>query len=216
VEPVEENTMDRTLLTTVACVALMLALPHLAGCPGDDDDDDTTPGDDDSAIGDDDSAAGDDDDTTAGDDDTSNMPPDPSPITLQFSGAFGDTLTFESCECEQYPNPTYINFRTVWRSASHNAVLIAEVLGGAFAGPGTYDQSIASARIKLQNEAGSPYVNMYYAADATAGDTLSITVDHIDEDVAWGEYTFSALRDGGQTTSATPMPVPFWCDDVMD
>lgn len=206
--------MDRMLLSILIGAALVL--PCLPGCPGDDDDDDDTiGGDDDSAVGDDDSAAGD-DDTTAGDDDTSDMPQDPTPITLAFTGVFGDTLTFDSCECEQYPNPTYINFRTIWRSSAHNAVLIAEVLGGAFAGVGTYDHSVTGARIKLQNEAGSPYVNMYYATDAAAGDTLSITVDHIDDNFAWGEYTFSALRDGGQGTSATPMPVPIWCDDVMD
>ena len=207
--------MPRNLGSLLSILFLLIG-GSLAACGGDDDD---TSGDDDtgSSDDDDDSAVGD-DDSAAGDDDTVQMPPDPTPITLQFTGAFGDSLTFDSCECERYPNPDYTNFRTTWRdlSGAHNALLITEILGQSFAGPGSYDQNTHMARIKLQNEAGSPYYNMYYSADATAGDTFEITVDHIDENVSWGRYTFSGLRDGSNVTSASPMPVDFWCDDVMD
>ncbi len=209
--------MIRTLISLLSILLLLGA--GLAACGGDDDDD--TTGDDDVQGDDDDSGAGD-DDTTAGDDDdddtTPPMPPDPTPITLQFAGAFADSLTFDTCECEQYPNPDYSNFRTTWRniSGAHNAVLITEVLGQSFAGAGTYDQNTHMARIKLQNEAGSPYYNMYYAAEAAQGDTYTITVDYIDENVSWGRFEFSGLRDGSNVTTASPMPVEFWCDDVMD
>ena len=206
--------MPRTLISSLA-VLLMLGW-GLAACGGDDDDD--TAGDDDVNGDDDDSGAGDDDSAGGDDDDTVQMPPDPSPITLQFAGAFADALTFDACACERYPNPDYSNFRTTWRSSTgaHNAILIAEVLGQSFAGAGTYDQNTHMARIKLQNEAGSPYYNMYYAADSAAGDTFTITMDHIDEDVAWGRFEFSGLRDGGNVTTASPMPVEIWCDNVMD
>lgn len=207
--------MTRTLLSLLSILALLGAGVVACGENDDDDtagDDDVSGDDDDSGAGDDDSAAGDDDDNTP------PMPADPSPITLQFAGAFADSLTFDSCACEQYPNPDYTNFRTTWRDSTggHNAVLIAEVLGQSFAGAGTYDQNTHMARIKLQNEAGSPYYNMYYAADATAGDTYTITVDYIDETVSWGRFEFSGLRDGSNVATASPMPVEFWCDDVMD
>jgi hypothetical protein len=205
--------MVRTLISVLGVLFLMGA--GLTACGGDDDDD--VAGDDD-GQGDDDSGAGDDDSAGGDDDDTVQMPPDPTPITLQFAGAFADSLTFDQCACEQYPNPDYSNFRTTWRSSTgaHNAILIAEVLGQSFAGAGSYDQNTHMARIKLQNEAGEPYYNMYYAADPAAGDTFTITVDHIDEDVAWGRFDFSGLRDTSNVTTASPMPVQFWCDEVMD
>jgi hypothetical protein len=204
--------MSRHLLALLITVCFVS--PTLPGCVPAADDDTGGPDDDDTGGPDDDSAA---DDDTAGDDDTGpEMPPDPTPITLNFSGDFGDSLVFDHGECERYPNPTYINFRSTWRSSSHNAVLITEILSGAFDGPGTYTEAISSARIKLQNEAGEPYYNMYYATESASGDTLSITVEHIDEDRGWGEFTFSGLRGSEGTTSAAPMPVPIWCDDVMD
>ena len=204
--------MPRPLLTLL--LACLFALPLPACDPPADDDDTGGPDDDDAAA---DDSAGTDDDDTAGDDDTGpEMPPDPTPITLAFTGDFGDTLEFDLCECERYPNPTYINFRSTWRSSTHNAVLITEILQGAFEGPGTYTEAVTSARIKLQNEAGEPYYNMYYATESASGDTLSITIDHIDEEVGWGEFTFSGLRGSEGSTSASPMPVPIWCDDVMD
>jgi len=207
---------SRTPLNLWIVLLLALALPVLlAGCTptaAADDDDDDDVADDDSA-GDDDTAS---DDDTAGDDDSQNMPSDPSPFTITFSGSTNEAIVFNYPTCEQYPDPSFVNFRNFWRG-DHNGVLIVEVLG-TFAGPGTYDESMGMVRAKLQAESpqGSPY-DFFYQTDSTQGDTVSITVEYIDADVAWGTFTIGGMSDGqGGSVTASPAEIPIWCPDVWD
>ena len=187
----------------IAVVALLSSGgAGLSGCPtnGDDDDDDSGSDDDDNDDDDDDSATDDDD----------SMPPDPGPFTLTLTGADNEAILFDASECLIYPEPSNINFRTTWRGASHNAVLIAEVMGG-FAGAGTYTVD-AQTRIKLQSEAGSPY-NFFYMVDTGQGDSGTVDVLHADTEaeLVWGEFTFTAMHGSNGAIAVSPLPIPIWC-----
>jgi hypothetical protein len=193
----------------------MMTIPWWStGCDADDDDDD----DDDDSSGDDDDSAGDDDDTSGDDDDDSSaMPPDPTPFTVTFSGGSNESIVFSDATCEVYPSPSNVNYRHFWRDPSHNAVLIAEVLG-AYTGPGTYDQTMNTVRIKLQAEAplGSPY-DFYYGTDTAQGDTVTISVTYAEPaGVTWGEFTFNSISGDGGSVTASPLPIPLWCDNLMN
>ncbi len=141
--------------------------------------------------------------------DLGDMPDDPAPFEITISGTDNETIVFDSPTC-YYPVGSS-NLRVFWRSGSgaHAWVLLAELLGD-FEGPGTYDASNAAPRAKLQEEAGGE--GRYYQAEATLGDTVSITVEQLEEDRAWGEYEVSGMHDteGGSIT-LSPMPVPIWC-----
>ncbi len=196
----------------IALAALSLSVsPLLAGCP-------TPVTDDDVADDDDDSASGDDDDTTGGqdDDDSTSMPDNPAPFTLTLGGGESDAIVFDAAECVLYPSPSNINFRTTWRGSAHNAVLIAEVLGG-FAGAASYTVDGAQTRVKLQSEAGSPY-NFYYQVDVGQGDSGTLDVAHVDAEsgLAWGEFTFSGMHGTNGAITVSPLPIPLWCDDVQN
>ncbi len=204
---------ERVIRLLGLAVALMfLSIGQLViGCKPTAADDDVADDDDDSAEGDDDTTGGGDDD-----DDSTSMPPDPTPLTLTLGGGESDAIVFDAAECVLYPNPSNINFRTTWRGAGHNAVLIAEIMG-AFTGAGLYDVDGAQVRVKLQSEAGSPY-NFYYQVDTGQGDTGSVDVAFLDAEagLAWGEFTFSGMHGTNGTLTASPMPIPIWCDDVQN
>lgn len=141
------------------------------------------------------------------------FPDDPGPLSLEVSGDFSGTLDFDSRTCTWLE--TVPNFRTFWRDSTggHVFVLIAEILG-SFEGPGAYDQSMGTVRVKLQEEAGGQ--NRYFATEGA--DTVSIVVTGIEGSAAdggraWGQFEASGLADGG--VSISPMPVPIWCPELL-
>jgi hypothetical protein len=203
------ETRGSFILPLSIALALFSLNIGLAGCPPAGDDDDVSADDDDSAADDDDTTAGDDDDSTS-------MPADPSPFTLTLSGGENESIPFDASECVLYPSPSDINFRTTWRGTSHNAVLIAEVMG-TFAGAGSYTIDGAQTRVKLQSEAGSPY-NFFYQVDVSQEDSGTMDVVHVDGEagVAWGEFTFSGMHGGNGALTVSPLPIPLWCDDVQN
>jgi len=157
----------------------------------------------------------DDDEETAVDtsdsDTTGELPPDPSPFTLTVSGGPDTTLTFDQPYCN---NPTgSSNFTVIWRDSgdSHVFALLVQLLGD-FDGAGTYDYSNANPRIKLQEEAGGQ--KQFYQVDPNQGHTLSVTIDHFDEEQAWGEFTFSGMDGSFGPLTVSPQPIPIWCPDV--
>lgn len=171
---------------------MLLLLLACFGADKDDDDDDD-----------------DDDDTTeSATTEDEGFPPDPGPITLEVSGGYDGTLVFDAPSCTYLD--TTPNFRTFWRNSrgEHVFVLLAEVLG-AFEGPGEYDQTMTTTRVKLQEEAGG--AGYYFGSEG--GDTVSIHVAGLENGQAWGEFSFSGLADGSVT--ASPQPIPIWCADLL-
>lgn len=138
-----------------------------------------------------------------------SLPDDPTPFTLTVEGDYDDALVFDSPTCSWFDGAP--SFRAFWRNAAaeHVFVLVADIQG-AFTEAGTYDQSMGTVRVKLQEEAGG--AGYYFATDTAQGDTATITVEHVDETSAWGEFEFSMLHatDGAYVT-ASPQPVPIWC-----
>jgi hypothetical protein len=147
-----------------------------------------------------------------------DIPEDPSPFTLSVSGAYNGDLLFDSPSCT-WPYGSS-NFRVFWRNSSgaHVFVLVAELLG-TFEGPGTYNETDHSARVRLQEEAGGSA--SYYAVDSAQGDRASITVDFAeyddlkDEGIAWGEFTVEGMHDSsGGLIEVSPTTVQIWCPTV--
>lgn len=136
------------------------------------------------------------------------FPADPRPIELEVTGAYEATLVFDEPTCTFLD--TQPNFRAFWRNGAgdHVFVLIAEVLG-AYTGPGTYDQTMPTTRVKLQEEAGG--YGLYFGPEGD--DTASITVTAIENGQAWGEFSFSGLANG--TVQVAPQPVPIWCPELL-
>ena len=136
------------------------------------------------------------------------MPDDPRPFTITVSGDYTGTLSFDEVSCS---NPLgSSNFSIFWRdsSDSHFFVLVGQMLG-TLDGTGTYDASAVT--VKLQEEAGGN--GNYFASSAS--DTVSFTIDHIDEQnedvrTAWGSYTVSGLSGAVSFSEA----VPIWCPSI--
>jgi len=150
-----------------------------------------------------------DDTGDTGDSGDTGLPPDPTPFTLHVSGPVTKDLVFDLPSCTQPLGSS--NFSQFWRNASdaHVFVLAVQLLG-TYTGPGTYDSATDGVNIKLQEEAGG--TGLYFFMDKVAGDTASLTIDHIDKAQAWGEFEFSGLHDGtGAAVSVSPMPIPVWC-----
>ena len=176
----------------------VLTLALLIGCGKDDDSaqpaldtDETT-----------DTAAEDTAADTAAD---TGLPADPAPFTIQFSGLLSQPLRFDSPSCTSPLGSS--NFSMFWRDSeeNHTFVLVAQLLG-TLDGEGDYDETAVT--IKLQEEAGGE--GRYFTT--SGGDTVSLTIEHIDEQAAWGEFSFSGLSDGAIT--GAPMPVPIWCPSI--
>ena len=55
-----------------------------------------------------------------------------------------------------------------------------------------------------------------YKADGSEGGEVVLTVDYLDEDVAWGSATISAIHDTTQDVpvTVTPTTFPIWCSDL--
>lgn len=141
-----------------------------------------------------------------------DMPDDPSPFTLSLSD--GSTLLFDQPSCQHFRGST--NFRAFWRDASrnHNYVMTLQIMQ-TFEGAGTYDNSSHRVDVKLQEEAPQTGAPTYWT-DGDQGDTVSLTVTYIDEDIAWGEVEVSGMHDpaSGGAVSVTPSTLPIWCPDL--
>jgi hypothetical protein len=143
---------------------------------------------------------------------TSEMPEDPSPFTVTLSD--GRSLTFDKPSCQHFRGST--NFRMFWReeARTHTYVLTMQVMS-TFEGPGVYDSSEHSVQVKLQEEAprtGAPY----YWTDSSEGDTASVEVVYLDDEVAWGSGSASSMHNTttGERLTLTPAELPIWCPDV--
>ncbi len=199
-------------------LALLLAL--LVACSGGDgggDEDDDGGGDggaqDGGAA---DGGAGDGGDSGGGDG-GSGMPPAPKPFTLQLSGGVSKSLPFDQITCSKPFGSS--NFRVFWRdtTGAHVFVLAAELLG-TYTEPGTYTTKEHGAKVKLQEEAGYKGEPDYFATEPDQGDAVTIVVEYLedeDEEVAWGEFSFTSLHGAtGGAITASPQPIPIWCDSL--
>jgi hypothetical protein len=141
-----------------------------------------------------------------------DMPENPGPFELILTG--GTTLPFDQPTCQHFRGST--NFRAFWRDSarSHNYVLTMQVMQ-TFEGAGTYESSAHRVDVKLQEEAPMTGAPTYWT-NGDAGDTATVTVTYIDEDVAWGEAAISGMHDAasGEAVSVTPSTLPIWCPDV--
>lgn len=152
--------------------------------------------------------------TDSGGGEDSGLPPSPIPFTLHVTGALNADLGFNVSAC-QWPSGT-TNFRQFWRtdSGTHVFVLVVELLG-IFEGPGVYDNTSSTARVKLQEEAGGSA--SYFYSDAAAGDAVVVTIEEADADTwqAWGEFSAATLSDGlGGSITLQPSTNPIWCETV--
>ncbi len=150
------------------------------------------------------------------DTDTDTAPPefpdDPTPFQITVSGAYTGTLSFDEPDCYQPVGSTQL--RVFWRDGggSHVFFLLAQVMTG-FEGPGTYDATNANPEGRLQEEAGG--TGYYFYTDASKGDSATITVDWVGEDVIWGEFTIDGLHDtSGGSVTLEPSTIPLWCPTV--
>ncbi len=151
-------------------------------------------------------------DTGGGDTGSDTLPPDPTPFTLTITGAADLTLTFDESTCTQPMGSA--NFSQFWRNAEgeHVFVLTLQLLG-TFDGARTYTSADDGARVKLQEEAGGEL--RYFYNDTDRGDSVEATIEHIDEEQAWGEFSFAGLHDsGGGAIDVSPQPIPIWCPTV--
>ncbi len=141
-----------------------------------------------------------------------DMPENPGPFELVLSG--GTTLLFDQPTCQHFRGST--NFRAFWRDSarSHNYVLTMQVMQ-TFEGAGTYTSDAHRVDVKLQEEAPRTGAPTYWT-NSDSGDTSSLTVTYIDEDVAWGEAEVSGMHDAAEGTAidVTPSILPIWCPDV--
>ncbi|TNE85704.1 MAG: hypothetical protein EP330_24955 [Deltaproteobacteria bacterium] len=144
------------------------------------------------------------------------LPQSPAPFTVEVSGGWTSSVTFDTPTCVNYPEGSLVNFRQFWRG-SHNGLLIIEVLSN-FTGAGEYNTTDHNLRMALQNEAGAEY-NMSLRIDTSQGDSGTLTVDHV-SDIAWGEATVTGMHGtvDGDTTNPVAVtltsPLPIYCPAV--
>lgn len=143
---------------------------------------------------------------------TAQLPADPRPVTVDFTGDLTASMDFDTPTCTHYPYGNPINFRTFWRGTNHNVVLIAEVLGD-FAGAGDYATGTHNLRVKLQTEAGSTFSFQMFQVDTAQGDAATLSIDHVG-DVAWGEFSFTGMHGLDGALTASPSTIPVWCETV--
>lgn len=143
---------------------------------------------------------------------SADMPSDPAPFMISLSD--GSTLSFDQSSCQHFRGST--NFRAFWRDSArgHQYVLTMQVMQ-TFSGAGVYDNAAHRVDVKLQEEAPQTGAPTYWT-DPDLGDTASVTVVYIDEDIAWGEASISGLHEptGGAAVAITPTVLPIWCTDL--
>lgn len=177
--------------TLPAVLALSVGL--ILACKGKDDDGTDSPTDDSGAVVESEAPL------TAED-----MPADPSPISITFSGSINTTLTFDRPSCS---NPVgSSNLRVFWRG-SHPTVLRMDILGD-FTGAGTYSNGQHNVNVVLQDEAGGQ--GWYYPIGEG---TVDVEVLYHDDDVAWGSYTVSGFNATEGTLTLDPSTIPIWCPE---
>jgi hypothetical protein len=142
-----------------------------------------------------------------------DMPANPSPFTVNFSD--GNSLEFDLPSCSHYRGSS--NFRMFWRNEArtHVYVMIIEAMS-LFDGVGSYSSNDGTVRVKLQQEAGGTGGASAYKADGTDGGEVIVTVDYLDEDIAWGEASITSIHDTTQDVpvTVTPTTFPIWCSDL--
>ena len=193
-------------------LTLALMLFGAVACGDKDDDETGEPGSDgadgvDGADGSDGTSAGDAADGTEPD----GLPPDPSPFTLEVSGAHTQSIVFNQATCSR-PNGSS-NLRQFWRGDGHVFVLKVEIMGTATAA-GVYTAVDHDVRATLQEEAGGS--GLYFVAGAA--ETIEVTVDGLDDDAdeAWGSWTVSGMSDAsGGGVLLSPQPLPVWCPSFL-
>ena len=141
------------------------------------------------------------------------MPAKPAPFTVSMSD--GNQLEFDMPTCSHYRGSS--NFRTFWRKEdrAHVYVLIMEVMG-SFAGSGAYSSTEGTVRVKMQQEAGGDGTGSSYNTSDVEDSEVVLTIDHLDEDVAWGAVSLTAMWNRTQEVqvTVTPTTLPIWCDDL--
>jgi len=168
--------------------------------------------DDDSAV--DSGSSGTTDTSDSGDSGTTDpggFPDRPDAFTINVSGAYEGTLTFDTPTCSHRTGST--TFRQFWRGPDHVFVLLVEMFDTFPGETGSYTGA-DGVRAKLQEEAGG--AGHYF--DSTVGDnSASLTLEGFDTDAneAWGTGSVGTLGDGaGGTATISPDVVPIWCDSM--
>jgi hypothetical protein len=174
----------------------------------------TDGGGDDGAAGDADGDAGGEPDEGAGEELTpEDMPANPGSFTVTFSD--GNSLEFDLPSCSYYRGSS--NFRMFWRNEArtHVYVMIIEAMS-LFDGVGSYSSNDGTVRVKLQQEAGGSSGASAYKADGSDGGEVIVTVDYLDEDIAWGGVSITSMHDTTRDVpvTVTPTTFPVWCSDL--
>ena len=142
-----------------------------------------------------------------------DMPAKPAPFTVSVSD--GTSLVFDLPACSHYRGSR--NFRTFWRNGdrSHVYVLIMEVMG-IFDGAGEYTSTAGAVQVKMQQEAGGDGTGSSYSTGALEASEVVLTIDHLDEEVAWGSASLTAMwnRTEEMEVTVSPTSLPIWCDDL--
>ena len=142
-----------------------------------------------------------------------DMPAKPAPFTLTISD--GTSVEFDLPSCSHYRGSS--NFRTFWRKEdrSHVYVLIMEVMG-SFDGVGSYSSNDGTVRVKMQQEAGGDGSGSSFNTNDVEGAEVILTLDYLDEDLAWGEVSLTSMWNSTQevVVDVTPNTLPVWCEDL--
>ena len=156
---------------------------------------------------------GTDDGTESGGGVSGGMPDKPAPFTVRLSD--GTSLEFDLPTCSHYRGSS--NFRTFWRKEdrTHVYVLIMEVMG-IFEGAGAYSSTMGTVQIKMQQEAGGDGTGSSYNTGPLEEAEVVLTIDHLDEEVAWGSASLTAMwnRTEEAQVTVTPTTLPIWCADL--
>ena len=143
----------------------------------------------------------------------SDMPAKPAPFTVSVSD--GTSLEFDLPTCSHYRGSS--NFRTFWRKEdrAHVYVMIMEVMG-TFDGAGSYSSNLGTVRVKMQQEAGGDGTGSSYNTGDVEDSEVVLTIDHLDEEVAWGSASLTAMWNRTQEieVTVTPTTLPIWCEDL--
>ena len=156
---------------------------------------------------------GTDDGTESGGGVSGGMPDKPAPFTVRLSD--GTSLEFDLPTCSHYRGSS--NFRTFWRKEdrTHVYVLIMEVMG-IFEGAGAYSSTMGTVQIKMQQEAGGDGTGSSYNTGTLEEAEVVLTIDQLDEEVAWGSASLTAMwnRTEEAQVTVTPTTLPIWCADL--
>ena len=85
-----------------------------------------------------------------------------------------------------------------------------------FEDAGTYSSNEGSVAVKLQQEAGGSGGGSSYTSTEVADAEVVMSIDYLDEELAWGEVSVGTLWNRTQELSVTvtPTTIPVWCNDL--